>query len=133
MNKLFEQGEELLDVGQFQEAFTEDEAMDAFIRAEALNMMGAIVWHMAPELARENELVEGLNYFRKAITLDENNLGVLLNIMEGFGASYGQHQDFDLLRFAYQQLKKLEHKLSDTDIVLIENKHKLLFDLENQK
>ena len=129
---LFEKAENLIETGEFQEAFEifheislATEATNN-VKADALNMMGLIVWSMAPELAHENEAEEGLAYFKQALKLDPKNLGALLNVAENFGTAYGQHQDTEIFTETYQQLQNLKSKLSEADLAMLKDKHQLL-------
>lgn len=58
----------------------EDDKNALVVRANALNMMGVIVSGFSPDLDIED--VSGFKYFQKAIELDSNNIGALLNIIE---------------------------------------------------
>lgn len=128
MNSFFEQGEELFHQEDYKGAFevfkrlSEDISTSSQDMSDALNMMG-VVLNIEPSLAVHNEFDESISYFKQSLQHNPSNLGALLNIVENFGNSYGQHADFELFDFCYTNLKKMVDELSVLDIEMIENKY----------
>jgi hypothetical protein len=62
-------------------------------------MMGVIISSFAPDLDIESD--NGIEYFRKAVELDPECLGCLLNVVNTFGEYIHGHGDRKLFKKAY--------------------------------
>lgn len=105
------------------EAFKEiagNESHDSITRSEAYNMMGVIVNGFL--VLPDDEV--GLEYFRRALELDPNAIGVLLNIVNTFGVGPSMHLDEPLFKRVYDRL--LEDFVSEIpvdELILIKKKY----------
>ncbi|MBE9041838.1 hypothetical protein IQ235_13715 [Oscillatoriales cyanobacterium LEGE 11467] len=130
---IFEEADKLLDRASHEEAFlafkeiAQNQILEKSIRAEAYNMMGVIIAEPAPDLSK-NEDESGLEYFKAALELDENNLGAALNILEGYRTSPTGHSDRESVKLACSLLENHHwDEISEFDRQLvIENRRKLL-------
>lgn len=100
-----------------------DELRNNAERADAYNMMGVIVNGIAPHLDLEDE--SGLKYYKKALLLDPDNIGALLNIIGSFGMSPNMHRDVDVFLDTYNRLMNKKEELEYEDKKMIERKYEL--------
>jgi len=114
-----------LENGQYKKAFetfkvlAEMIATPKEIRADCFNMMGAIINAFDPYIDADSD-ESGLTYFRKAIDLQPNHVGALLNIVENFDPKRSfpsLHNDSDAFQLAARRLlTELATKLTNADI-----------------
>lgn len=136
MNCSFEKGEELYYNGNYKESFEvfkailNDSKITLIKKSDVFNMLGVLL-SIEPSLSINNEFKESLSYFKKAIELNPNNLGALLNIVEGFGKSFDQHENIKLFKLVYDKLTELSNELSNSDKKMIELKYRLYLKYKN--
>ncbi|WP_154656445.1 hypothetical protein [Flavobacterium suncheonense] len=124
---MFDKAEDFFDKGDFLASFnhfksiTENDKFDNLEKADAFNMMGVIIL-FDPMIDIEDET--GLKYFRKALELDDENVGALLNVIENFGLSVNNHKDVILFDFAIGQLKKINYDFNEDEKNTISDKEK---------
>jgi hypothetical protein len=116
----FNIGEQYFESRQYDFAFdifrkiANDETADKVLRANSFNLMGVIISGFAPHLDKEDE--SGLKYFKKAIELDPDHIGALLNIVDTFGKLPSMHSDHLAFHLAYKKLvKDLMHQITAND------------------
>ena len=137
MSYSFEKGEELYYSGNYEESFAifkailNDAETTSVERSDALNMLGVLL-DSDPNLILDSEFQQSVKFFKRAIELNPDNLGALLNVIEGFGNSFNQHRDLELFKLAYDKLLKLSNKLSISDRKLMQNKYDLYKDIGNE-
>ena len=124
----FKNAEDLFDNGQYKLAFekfkqiAENNIFALSVRADSYNMMGAIINGFAPYLDKEDE--NGLKYFLKAIDLDENNIGALLNIVNTFGEDPSMHKNREVFEKAYNRFETdLSDKISTDELIRMKSKY----------
>ncbi|WP_347067852.1 hypothetical protein [Flavobacterium sp. WV_118_3] len=124
---MFNEAEDLFTKGNFITSFnlfkslTESSEFTDLEKAEAFNMMGVIIL-FDPLIDIEDET--GLKYFKKALELDDENVGALLNVVENFGLSVNNHKDTVFFNFALSQLKKINYDFSENEKKMILDKQK---------
>lgn len=134
MDNIFKKGEELYYNGDFKsslelfKAIITDKKSTLIDKSDALNMIG-ILLQCDSNLCTSNEYENSLSCFKKAVKLNPKNLGALLNIIEGFGPSFGQHKDLESFELAYHELMKLKNELSDSDKEMLREKHSLYLNM----
>jgi len=72
------------------------------LRADALNMIGVLLSGPLSGSSYESHM----DYFKSALSLDPENQGALMNVIELFGDEVNQHQDIQLLKNSVELVRK---------------------------
>ena len=94
-------------------------------RADAYNMMGILVECCDPSLASGDD-ESGLEHYKAALELDENNLSALANVLGSFGESFPHHQDTAAFRAAYNKAMLLQDEFTKGEIQRWQEKYQLM-------
>ena len=94
-------------------------------RADAYNMMGILVECCDPSLASGDD-ESGLEHYKAALELDEDNLAALAGIMGSFGESFPDHQDTAAFRAAYSKAMLRRNEFTKEEIQIWQEKYQLM-------
>ena len=94
-------------------------------RADAYNMMGILVECFDPSLASGDD-ESGLEHYKAALELDENNLPALANVLGSFGESFPHHQDTAAFRAAYSKAMLRRDEFTKDEIQSWQEKYQLM-------
>ena len=116
---------------EYKESFSlfQEIALDAnnsnATRAYAYNMMGILVECCDPSLASGDD-ESGLEHYKAALELDENNLAALASVLRSFGESFPDHQDTTAFRAAYNRAMLRRNEFTKEEIQRWQEKYQLM-------